>query len=419
MKSFRLHIFILLFLTIFLSDSLSYAQGKITKSSGMFHTIDLVSPQVVIKDTSYITFRLKAPKAKKVTVDGDFLPKELRPAKMKKNADGIWEYTYKTLESMNSLYSYVFYVDSLRFLDPSNINIIRNDTQYYNYFVVKSKALELYTDKKADSTFAEHGTILHTWYKSDSLKMDRRLTVYLPAGYFTETQKTKVLYLLHGMGGDEDSWLRFGRLQQIIDYLIAEKYIEPLIVVMPNGNVDVDAAPGESAIGYNVPDPYLPHTMDGTFERVFGEIVQFVDSNFKTEATKKGRLIAGYSMGGVNALWIALNNPDLFSSVGLFSPAIGYEDSQSDIYSGFEEKFKVLVQKDFEMFWMKMGKEDFLFKNYKKLNDSLLNIIDRNRSFDYSYGVSEGGHIWLNWRNYLIQFLEDNTKPATIWEEEY
>ncbi len=433
---------------------------KITRASGMFYTIDLVSPQIVIdtasKVVTAITFRLEAPNAEKVTIDGDFLPAQMRPVQMSKNESGLWEYTYSPPEKMSGLFTYVFYVDGLRFLDPSNINIIRNDTQYYNFFVLDNPFFVLHPDtvsdglsvtfNNADSLCAKalnyaartRGSILHTWYRSDSLKMDRRMSVYLPAGYFapdSETKRYKVLYLLHGMGGDEDSWLRFGRLQQIMDYLISEKYIDPLIVVMPNGNVDVDAAPGQSALGYTVPDPYLPHTMDGIFEKYFIEIVNFTDANFRTEACKKGRSIAGYSMGGLNALWIALNHPDTFSNLGLFSPAVGYDNPAIDVYANFEEKLAELTFKDFDKLIMCIGKDDFLKDNFDKLYNKIDSMIivpypavavaleanTYKKGFDLFHFLktySEGGHVWENWRDYLISFLRTINYESN-WEYRY
>lgn len=387
---------------------------KITRSSGMFYTIDLLSPQIEGKT---VTFRLQAPDAKEVFVDGDFLPGNLRPAKMEKNEDGVWEFKYE-IKFGKGLFSYVFLVDKLRFLDPSNINIIRNDTQYYNYFIFEDERFVLGPD-------TPKGSILHTWYHSPSLNMDRRLAVYLPSDYFSgEPKNYKVLYLLHGMGGDEDSWLRFGRMQQILNYLIGRKMIEPLIVVMPNGNVDVDAAPGESAIGYNVPDPYLPHTMDGAFEKTFGEIIDFVDANFQTEASKKGRMVAGYSMGGLNALWVALDNPDKFSSVGLFSPALGFDDPQIPEYSDFEKKMAALTKSDFNHFVMMIGMQDFLADNFNKMCDKIVNSsVERSAERGYSYRTMKenaadpqsgfkfspllfkGEHVWSCWRNFLYNFL--------------
>lgn len=387
---------------------------QITRSSRLFDTIEFKSPQIVkgCCKTS-ITFRVRADKARNVYLDGDFLSTSLRPIKMNRAENGVWEYTYIDTLKMHGLFTYIFYVDSLRFLDPSNINIIRNDTRYYNYFTLNEPILNL--NQTPDVEQSKRGNVLHTWYYSKSLNMNRRVAIYLPYDYFLNATssnpvKYKTLYLIHGMGGDEDSWLRFGRAEQILNNLIENKLIEPLIVVMPNANIDVDAAPGESAIGYNVPDPYLPHTMDGKFEHIFEEIVNFIDSNFSTQNSKSGRYIAGYSMGGLNSFLISLLYPNMFSAVGLFSPAVGYGTSTVEGFANFEKNFSTLVERDFSLYYMKIGREDFLLQSFDALKERIEKKIaedKKNRDkYQYICTYSDGGHIWTNWREYLVEFLQ-------------
>ena len=106
--------------------------------------------------------------------------------------------------------------------------------------------------------------------------MTRRCTVYTPAGYETSREKYPVLYLLHGMGGDEQAWSELGRAVQILDNLIAEGKAKPMIVVMPNGNISQVACPGETPEGFKLPTMYLPKTMDGYFEQAFPDLMRFV-----------------------------------------------------------------------------------------------------------------------------------------------
>jgi enterochelin esterase-like enzyme len=126
----------------------------------------------------------------------------------------------------------------------------------------------------------------------------KRISIYTPPGYETSDINYPVLYLLHGIGGDEESWLGSGRAAQIIDNLIAQGEAKPMIVVMTNGNVSQEAAPGESSEGFITPVLMLPNTMDGKFEETFIDIMKFVKMNYRTIESKEGRAIAGLSMGG-------------------------------------------------------------------------------------------------------------------------
>ena len=97
------------------------------------------------------------------------------------------------------------------------------------------------------------------------------------AGYETSGKHYPVLYLLHGMGGDEEAWISLGRTAQVLDNLIAQGKAKPMIVVMPNGNASQEAAPGESSRGMVPPTMQLPKTMEGSYEQAFPEIVKFID----------------------------------------------------------------------------------------------------------------------------------------------
>lgn len=185
------------------------------------------------------------------------------------------------------------------------------------------------------------------WYHSDGMKMDRRINIYTPAGYEQSgDRKYPVLYLLHGMGGDEDEWTTFGRAAQILDNLIAQGKAEPMIVVMPNGHAAMEAAPGESSLGYYKPYHMKNGTMDGAFEAYFPEIITFVESNYRVQADKAHRAIAGLSMGGFHSANISLNYPDMFDYVGLFSAALNVQSAgqkNSPVYQDMDKKVSCSV----------------------------------------------------------------------------
>ena len=350
----------------------------------------LISPE--IHENKTVTFRIKAPKAVKVQVLGDFLSKGV--ADLVENKEGVWEYT--TPEPLApELYSYAFVVDGLKVNDPNNVYMIRDVATVNNIFIVGGERADLYMVNKVP-----HGSVAKVWYHSPSLGIDRRMTVYTPAGYETSGKRYPVFYLLHGMGGDENAWSELGRAAQILDNLIAQGKAEPMIVVMTNGNADLEAAPGESSLGYMPPTTRLGKTMEGSFESHFPEVVKFIDKNYRTKANKKNRAIAGLSMGGFHSLHISKQYPDMFDYVGLFSAAImPGKNATSPIYKDMEGKLKLQFAKKPALYWIAIGKTDFLYKanrEYRKLLDE--------KGYPYEYFENEDGHIWRNWRIYLTEF---------------
>ena len=363
----------------------------------------VVSPE--IHDNNTVTFRLKAPKAVRVQVTGDFLPTQKISTpfgefdgpgmgELVEGKDGVWEYT--TPEPLApELYSYSFIVDGLRMMDPANVYMIRDVSTVTNVFIIGGGRADLY--KVND---VPHGTVSRMWYNSPTLGMDRRLTVYTPAGYETSGKRYPVFYLLHGMGGDEEAWIALGRTAQILDNLIAQGKAKPMIVVMTNGNAAQEAAPGESSLGFAAPGMQLPKTMEGSFESAFPDVVKFVDKTFRTIKSKSGRAIAGLSMGGYHSLHISKQYPDMFNYVGLFSAAIMPDKNvKSPIYEDMEGKLKTQFAKKPALYWIGIGKADFLYK----ANEDYRKLLDEN-GYKYTYYETGEGHIWKNWRIYLTEF---------------
>ena len=370
-----------------MSGSAAFAQQSLGSGAS------LSSPK--INDDKSVTFSIYAPKADSVFISGDFL---LKPKMMQKDSIGVWTYTTKELPS--DLYIYNYQIDGVRTLDPSNAFVCRDVANLFNTFMVQGGNADNYMVQNVP-----HGTVSKVWYQSESLGMSRRMTVYTPAGYDSTTDKYPVLYLLHGMGGDEEAWATLGRAAQILDNLIAAGKAKPMIVVMPNGNVSQDAAPGETAGRIDQPLFDLPKTMDGTFEQSFMEIVEFTESHYRVKSDKSSRAIAGLSMGGFHSLYISLNNPSAFDYVGLFSAAIypiDYRNAEkSPVYGQFNAKLAALFNAKPKLLWVGIGKDDFLYS---------LNTMFRKKmdiaEYPYTYYETDKGHVWSNWRLYLTQFIQ-------------
>ena len=378
--------------------SMAFAQESLWSEEG------LVSPEV--HEDRTVTFRLYAPQANRVQVTGDFLPRiskvdsnlgvvELAGVEdMKQTEEGIWHYTSSALPS--ELYNYSFLIDGVKALDPGNVFVVRDVASLTNLFIIEGTPGDLY-----QVNAVPHGTVTQRWYDSPTLNGQRRITIYTPPCYERNKQAYPVLYLLHGMGGDEEAWLTLGRATQVLDNLIAAGKAEPIIVVMPNGNVSQDAAPGESSSGLQQPTMNLPQTMEGSMEESFPDILSFVESQYRVQKEKSGRAIAGLSMGGFHALHISKEYPDLFDYVGLFSAAIWPHDKvNSAIYEKAEEKFKKQFELSPKLYWIAIGQTDFLYQ----ANVDFRSFLDE-KGYRYSYYESDGGHTWRNWRIYLSRFL--------------
>ncbi|MTB50034.1 esterase [Lewinella sp. W8] len=373
--------------------------GLMFAQQDIFGAAGLVSPQ--INEDNSVTFRLKAPKADTVLLSGNLhVENAFSPItyQMTRGEDGIWTYTTSPLPS--ELYRYNFVVDGVRTVDPSNAHVQRDVANISNIFLIGGGKAEDY--KVQD---VPHGTVAYRWYDSSRNEKKRRLTVYTPHGYENGTSTYPVMYLLHGIGGDEEAWLGTGRAAQIMDNLIAQGEAEPMIVVITNGNVAQEAAPGMGSNGMPQPSFQLPNTMDGKFEETFGEIMEFVETEYRTEGTKAGRAIAGLSMGGFHTANISLNYPNTFDYVGLFSSALGVRspEATSPIYQDQDKKLRQQMENGYELYWMAIGEDDFpmLLKgntDFRKKMDDM--------GMKYEYLETAGGHTWNNWRDYLVLFTQ-------------
>ena len=368
-------------------------------------------PQVASPDVhadNSVTFNLIAPEAQKVQITGDFLPPKKVEyggntyempgvADLVKNDKGVWTLTTEPLQP--ELYTYNMLVDGVKIIDPLNVYNIRDINNLFSVLLIGgNQRADLYKVNKV-----AHGTVSKIWYESPTAGLTRRLTVYTPAGYETSGKEYPVLYLLHGIGGDENAWSELGRAAQIMDNLIAQGKAEPMLVVMTNGNISQEACPGETSEGFRVPTMMLPKTMEGSFETAFPDVVKFVEKTYRVKKDKAHRAIAGLSMGGCHSLFISINYPDLFDYVGLFSAAVDRQQNSQEgypnIYADRNQKIDRLFSKHPKLFWIGIGKTDFLIQS----NNDLRAYLD-SKNHKYTYLETEGGHIWRNWRIYLTEF---------------
>lgn len=348
----------------------------------------------VVNADGTVTFNFYSPSAQRVSVSGDFDEIRNQRLEMTKQENGVWTVTTKALNP--ELYSYSLSVDGQRFVDPANSYVNRDISTLSNIFIVTKS-----NDDKGhlySVNDVPHGTLSRVWYDSPTLGQQRRMTVYLPAAYDGK-KAFPVMYLLHGHGGDETAWGDLGRASQIMDNLIAEGKCVPMIVVMPNGNPTCNAAPGWWHEGMYTPDgnAFNQRGAKASMEESFMDIVNFVDSHYKTVKKRSGRAVTGLSMGGGHTFGISRLYPETFDYYGLQSAAARVQQNDTK----FNEQMSRLFSSKPKLFWIAIGKEDFLIQQ----NNGLRQYLDAH-NYPYEYYENDGGHIWRNWRIYLSMFAQ-------------
>jgi enterochelin esterase family protein len=385
-------------ITVFLLFALSVAAMPFAAAqemnSLMFRT-RVKSPELTPDN---VTFRLFAPKARKVSVSASWLGYNPSALPMTQGADGVWSVTVALPEP--ELYTYTFIVDGISMLDPSNVFVQRDGARYLNAFLVPGGYADLYAES------ARPGNIEHVWYYSAENDMMRRMYVYTPACYDRNDKKTKypVLYLLHGGGGDEDAWSTLGRTCQILDNLIAQGKARPMIVVMPNGNPNQYAA---QTLGIPVKADVKTYASSfDNYTSLVADIIPYIEKNYPVIRNRSGRAVAGLSMGGGQSFFIAFRHPDLFANVGIFSSgligssAIGGAPFDAEaLFPGFYTNPSKYNK--FDVIYLSCGEQDSRI-------DGMLDFRDKLLDNGYKGVVWEqypGNHEWKVWRRNLSAFV--------------
>lgn len=357
----------------------------------------IISPEIL--PDNKVTFRVYAKEASKITVSGEWQAGFNASEALVKGDTGMFMLTVGPLKP--ELYGYTFTVDGVTTIDPNNVQVRRDGTRYGSFFIIPGPESDLYFQKNG----VPHGNVSKVWYNSPILGMDRRVYIYTPAGYEKSNQKYPVFYLLHGAGGDEDAWTNMGRAAQIMDNLIAQGKAKPMIVVMTNGNANQSGAQNDVTDAPIQGDPMVAYQkLAGKFEsHLVKDLVPFIEKNYNVLTGKENRAIAGLSMGGMHTQTITNDNPGMFSYIGVFSMGImnfGLQNQDAaKLDAERETKIEALKDSGYKLYWIGVGKDDFVYQSVIKLRSTL----DKH-NFKYTYRESTGGHTWANWRIYLSEF---------------
>jgi len=325
-----------------------------------------------------VTFQLYAPKATEVTMRSEG-PAPFAGKPLAKADSGVWTLT---VQVPADLYIYWFDVDGVFVADPRNNRPRVNMSTVRSLLEVPGAASEFFAEKPV-----QHGQVAAVHYQSQALGLPRRMHVYTPPGYATSSQRYPVLYLLHGAGDNDLSWLMAGRANFIFDNLIAAGKAKPMIVVMPAGHTP----PGANG---------APAAPDAFARDFLTDVVPYVEKNYRTLPGRENRAMAGLSMGGQQTLNISLTNLDKFSQLGVFSSGWFGQDGAATFERNNPALFADPKLNDrIKLFWFATGKNDFVMPSTK----AVLALLDKHK-IRYTYKETEGGHTWPNWRAYLNEF---------------
>lgn len=234
-----------------------------------------------------------------------------------------------------------------------------------------------------------HGNIDTVTYPSKTVGTNRRAIVYTPPG-FSKKAKYPVLYLLHGIGGDEKEWLNGGRPQVILDNLYARGRIKPMIVIMPNGRAMQD----DRATG-NIFDSAKVQAFS-TFEKdLLNDLIPFIERKYPVLADRENRAIAGLSMGGGQSLNFGLGNLDVFAWVGGFSSAPNTKQPQELVPDPEMAKRKL------KLLWISCGDKDGLITFSRRTHDYLY-----EKGVPHIYHIEPGVHDFKVWKDGLYMFSQ-------------
>lgn len=338
----------------------------------------VVSPEV--KGTE-VTFRLDASYASYVTVQGSWQQPGSDPIPMFKDRSGLWEVTLTGL--MQDMHDYHFEVDGVPVQDPSNPRVHRDGEIMVNTLMIEGPRTKNY------HPISRRGTVSYVWYNSPLLGGFRRMAVYLPYGYVQSAKKEyPVLYLLHGEGQDEESWLNAGQLATVMDNLIQSGRAVPMIVVMPNCNAYQQATPSVGA-----PQSKKILGANSFSSSLVNEIIPFVEKSYKVSKKKSMRGVAGIDVGGTQLFNAVTLHPDLFDYIVMLGSGVkDYKSLQTDLLRVKRAKFKLI--------WQGCGSFDSrAYDDVRFLHDALETV-----DMDNTLYISNGGHEWRNWRFYLNNF---------------
>ena len=307
-----------------------------------------------------VLFQIYAPNASQVAVSGD-LPWD-KPVKFEKADNGVWKGICEGLD--DGCFRYSFTVDGVKVQDPKA--------------PLSAEQASILTKGEGYIKNVPHGAVAQRYYLSETLGELRRLHVWTPAGYEKSAQKLPVLYLIHGGGDNDASWPGVGAAGWILDNLLAEGKMVPMVVVMPNGTIPVQ----------NEVPPFA--------QDMFTSIIPFVEANYNVLTDAAHRAVAGLSMGGMETMEVAFTHPERFTYVWVLSSSFmpGADPAAESARLNVQKNAAYMNAHFKKMVLTQGGPADIAYNNCKNTRAQL----DKD-GLHYEYMENaQAGHSWTTWR---------------------
>lgn len=341
------------------------------------------SPEINADGT--VTFRFEAANATKVELNCQMFSGNRI---MEKDRNGVWSIT--VAPPAPDIYPYCFIVDGVQVTDPNNVEIFPNEGFKNSLVDVRGDVPDF-----QDIQEVPHGKISYRYYTSKRLGFDRPMCVYTPAGYDpTSSKEYPVLYLIHGMTDTYETWFKVGKVNVILDNLIAQGLAEEMIIVMPYAN------PYPEMIKRGTANAYDPMGTEIVVKEITDEIIPYMEANYKVRKDADGRAVAGFSLGGRQALATGLGNPDMFHYVCAFAPAIFGNEPFSNFDTGVYAS-PVKINSEMKLVWISCGTSDSLVSASRDLEKSL-----KDKKIAHTTLYTDGGHTWMNCRDYITKVCQ-------------
>jgi enterochelin esterase-like enzyme len=349
---------------------------------------NVISPEVY--DDHTVVFRLKAPDVSKVSLIGTMWVGEEagKIVPFTKGDDGLW--TCKIGPLVPDIYLYYFIIDGVKVIDPNNTFVGFANMPAFSMLFVHGDGPAFYDVKNVP-----HGAITTHFYHSVVTNGEREMLVYTPPGY-DKSKNYPTLYLMGGSGDLAQTWYMHGQANFIMDNLLAEGKVLPMVIVMPNNQVVNRSHPQHTDLTFKL------------IEREFKEvIIPFVERNYSVIKDRHSRAISGLSMGGRHAQYIGLNNLDLFASIGILSAAVPVDQTPSLKDPDINSKIDYLF----------VGAGTYETKpgvRHEVLHNDLVKL---NVKHEYYIG-SNGAHDLITWRHLLYyRFLPNLWRNQVVPEK--
>ncbi|MBO4465874.1 MAG: endo-1,4-beta-xylanase Z [Bacteroidales bacterium] len=307
-----------------------------------------------------VLFQIYAPNAQNIMVTGD-LPWD-KPVKFAKQENGVWQGIREGLA--DGCFRYSFLVDGVKVQDPKT--------------PLSAEQASVFTKGDGYIKDVPHGAVSQRWYYSETLGQLRRMHVWTPAGYEKSADALPVLYLIHGGGDNDASWPGVGAAGWILDNLLSEGKMVPMIVVMPNGSI---------------PGPDMMSEVPLFGEDMVRSIIPFVEANYRVIADKNHRAMAGLSMGGMETIETAFKHPELFNYVWVLSSS--FSPGKQKEYIEQIKLNEIAPKLNFKaLYFTQGGPSDIAYRNCQEALGYL-----KAAGIKYQYlENAQAGHSWITWR---------------------